>query len=47
MEPETLHDLCKRLAQLEQDARDMRQEIERAMLDERLDTHLVQARLIR
>jgi hypothetical protein len=47
VEPEDLHDICKRLAQLEKDARDMRQDIEQLMLDEKLDVIAVQSRLIR
>jgi hypothetical protein len=47
MNEEDLHDICKRLAQLEHDAREMRQDIERAMLEDRLDIRAVQARLIR
>ena len=47
MEPEDLHDICKRLALLEKDARELREDLERLMLDEKLDVHMVQARLMR
>lgn len=47
MTPEELHDICKRLAELEEEARDIRRYIELAMLNEKLDVQAVQTRLIR
>lgn len=47
MTPEEMHDTCKRLAQIETDARELRQDIEQIMLEEKLDVQAVQSRLIR